>query len=56
MDKLEALAALGRQEETFRQVNMMQLLLQSAGTMWPQLQQEVLTFLKAMLDKLSRLR
>lgn len=56
MDKLEEMATLDRGEETFRLVAMLQLLLQSAGTMWPDMQHAVLKFLQGMFDKLTKLR
>lgn len=56
MDKLEDMAALDRSEETYRLVHMMQLLLQSGGTLWPDLQQAVVVFLQDMFGKLSKLR
>ena len=56
MDKLEEMPALDRSEETFRLVHMLQLLLQSAGTLWPAMQQAVFAFLQAMFEKLAILR
>ena len=57
MDKLEDVAALGRNsEENFRLVQMMQLLLQAGGTLWPQMQRDIVTFLITTFHKLSKLR
>ena len=56
MDKLEDMATLDRGEETFRLVAMLQLLLQSAGTLWPAMQHAVLSFLLGMFSKLTDLR
>ena len=50
------MAALDRGEETFRLAAMLQLLLQRAGTLWPDMQHAVLTFLQGMVDKLTKLR
>ena len=57
MDKLDAVAELGRNsEESFRLVQMMQLLLQGGGTLWPQMQRVIVTFLITTFHKLSKLR
>ena len=56
MGQLENMSLLARSEETFRLVNMLQLLLQSAGTVWPALQQAIVDFFEVMLENLAKLR